>query len=86
MGNGLILGAVAFLVVIIVIVVLLCTGALAAAPAPQNAGTRQAAPAPSGDDVSAAKMEIPTLSGLTGVDASSFTVGSVTDRFSGLFK
>ena len=69
------------LAVIGIIVAVVMTSSSSAAPVTPAPGT--AAPAPKNDGgTNAAKMEIPTVRDLTGVDASSFTVNSIKDAIS----
>lgn len=58
-------------------------GAPSAAPAQQRSDPGNA---PNNDSGNAAKMDIPTVRDLTGVDASSFTVGSFTDAMTSMLK
>ena len=67
-----------FLAVIGIIVAVVMTSSSSTAPVTPAPVT--AAPAPKNDGgTNAAKMEIPTMRDLTGVDASSFTVNSIKD-------
>jgi flagellar basal body-associated protein FliL len=73
------------LAVIGIIVAVVVTSSSSAAPGTAAPGT--AAPAPKNDGgTNAAKMEIPTMRDLTGVDASSFTVNSLTDAITRILK
>ncbi len=67
-----------FLAVIGIIVALVMTSSSSTAPVTPAPATPPPAPKNDGG-TNAAKMEIPTMRDLTGVDASSFTVNSITD-------
>ena len=73
------------LAVIGIIVAVVMTSSSSAAPVTPPPVTPP--PVPKNDaGTNAAKMEIPTMRDLTGVDASSFTVNSITDAITRILK
>ncbi len=73
------------LAVIGIIVAVVMTSSSSAAPVTPAPATPPPAPKNDGG-TNAAKMEIPTMRDLTGVDASSFTVNSITDAITRILK
>ena len=73
------------LAVIGIIVAVVMTSSSSAAPVTPVPATPPPVPKNDGG-TNAAKMEIPTMRDLTGVDASSFTVNSITDAITRILK
>ncbi len=74
---------------IIIFLVLAVIGIIVAVAVTSSSGAAAVTPPPAPNNdggTNAAKMEIPTMRDLTGVDASSFTVNSITDAITRILK